>query len=146
MIINYNKGIPKWALPKIMESIKLGTEWITKKYPHIDFSKAIVNFSITRNGSNFWSKNGIVNVKVGHKIQYYIRHTVGLTTPRTGLNVGYVIATTSHLIHELTHYVQGVEGRKFSEIETTQNEIDFLREYDPYWYEKLIPVSTLVNN
>ena len=96
---------------------------------------------MTRNRSLYYNKNGNVAIAVRHKLHLYNKQTVGLTTPKQGLAVGYVIGTTCAIIHELTHYIQGMEGRKFSEVETTQNEIDYLKEKDPYWYSRLVKSS-----
>ena len=41
-------------------------------------------------------------------------------------NLGYKFSYAAQLIHEITHFVQDLEGRVFSEVETTINEIKFL--------------------
>jgi len=138
MKITYNKGIPKWAKSKIEESITKGVEWITNKYPHIDFSEVSMNISMTRNRSLYYSADGSVAISVRSKLFLYNKKTVGLTTPPKGLLVGYVLGTTMGIIHELTHYVQGIEKRPFSEVETTLNEIEYLKGTDKFWYDQLI--------
>lgn len=143
MTITYNKSIPQWAKPKIDTALTSALLWLKKKYPHIDFHAVQLNFSVTRNGSLYYSENGKVAIALRHKLHLYSKQTVGLTTPKEGLNVGYVIGTTCAIIHELTHYVQGIEGRRFSEVETTQNEIDYIKEVDLYWYEQLVKTSSL---
>ena len=143
MIITYNKAIPQWCRPKIDIALTSALQWLQLKYPHIDFEAAQINISMTRNRSLYYNKNGNVAIAVRHKLHLYNKQTVGLTTPKEGLAVGYVIGTTCEIIHELTHYVQGVEGRKFSEVETTLNEIDYLKEADPYWYSRLVKSSAV---
>lgn len=138
MTITYNKGIPQWCRPKIDTALTSALQWLQNKYPHIDFDVVQLNFSMTKNRSLYYNKNGNVAIAVRHKLHLYNKQTVGLTTPKEGLAVGYVIATTCAIIHELTHYVQGIEGRKFSEVETTQYEIDFLNDVDPYWHSRLV--------
>ena len=100
---------------------------------------------MTRNRSLYYKKYGNVSIAVRHKLHLYNKQSIGLTTPKEGLNVGYVIGTTCAIIHELTHYVQGKEGRKYSEVETTINEIDYLKEADPNWYSRLIKTSALID-
>ena len=146
MIITYNKSIPQWCRPKIDIAITSALQWLRQKYPAIDFDKAQLNISMTRNRSLYYCQNGNVAIKVRHKLHLYNKQTVGLTTPKEGLAVGYIIGTTCAIIHELTHYVQGIEGRKFSEVETTMNEIDYLKETDPYWYDRLIKTSEVSKN
>lgn len=141
MTISFNKSIPQWVKPKIDQAIASALQWLRLKYPHIEFDKAQVNFSMTRNGSIYHGKDGSVAIAVKHKLHLYNKQTVGLTTPKEGLSVGYVIGTACAIIHELTHFVQGAEKRKYSEVETTQNEIDYLKDSDPYWYGRLVKTS-----
>lgn len=138
MIINYNKGLPKWVKPKIEESILKAYEWMIKKYPHIDFSKVKMNMSMTRRRSLYYHSDGSIEISVRPTLHLYKKKTVGLTTPPKGLNVGYVLGTTMGIIHELTHYAQGIENRTMSEVETTQNEVDYLKEVDKFWYDQLV--------
>lgn len=143
MIVTYNKSIPQWAKPKIDTALNSALQWLRQKYPDIDFDKAQLNISMTRNRSLYYNKNGNIAIALRHTLYLYNKQTVGLTTPKEGLAVGYVIGTTCAIIHELTHYVQGKEGRKFSEVETTQNEIDYLKETDPFWYNRLVKTSAV---
>lgn len=61
----------------------------------------------------------------------YSRKSIGVTANK--LPVGYEIGTALVIIHELTHHIQAIEHRKFSEVETTQNEMDFITQVDPQW-------------
>jgi len=45
------------------------------------------------------------------------------------------------LVHEITHMIQFAEGRKASEVETTQNEIDYGRLNHSFLSKKLEPVE-----
>jgi hypothetical protein len=47
-------------------------------------------------------------------------------------------------VHEFTHAVQGDEHRKYSEVETTQNEIDCAREHFPHLHRQLTPIQRIV--
>jgi hypothetical protein len=44
---------------------------------------------------------------------------------------------TLQFVHEFTHAVQGDHHRKYSEVETTLNEIAFAKEYFPHLHAKL---------
>lgn len=45
------------------------------------------------------------------------------------------------LVHEITHMIQVSEGRQLSEVETTQNEIDYAEKVYPHLHRELIPVE-----
>ena len=60
------------------------------------------------------------------------------TTPPEGLPVGVGSYLMSMFIHEATHFIQQQKGRKYSELETTVNQIDFIQSFDPINYALLI--------
>ena len=60
----------------------------------------------------------------GDKWYTYDRKTVGITSK--GIVVPKLLRITITLIHELTHAVQHFEDRKYSEVETTENEIEYV--------------------
>lgn len=51
------------------------------------------------------------------------------------MNVGIEVQVGCALVHEFTHHIQRLEGRPFSEVETTRNELQFLAEHYPKWYK-----------
>ena len=65
----------------------------------------------------------------------YKRKTLGEWLPRT--KVDLVCALACKLVHELTHWIQWIEGRKYSEVETTENELALIRRYHPFWAKKI---------
>lgn len=72
----------------------------------------------------------------------YARMRARLTTPREGIELPVDVLATVVLIHEYTHAVQhGVTGqprRRFSEVETTENEIEFIRRHAPAAHARLV--------
>lgn len=138
MKTSYNQGFPKYARPKVEAAIREAEKFLAARYPAFDFSNAEVHFSITRHGSNYKQATQRINVCCRYDLYLYRKANAGLTTPPKGLNVGIQIQTACAIIHELTHYVQGTENRKFSEVETTQNEIKYLKQKDLFWYNQLI--------
>jgi len=141
----FNKGFPKSKKELVEKAIPKALEFMQAKYPQINFNEAVVRFSSTRNGSNYYhasvnNATGFINISTRDKIYLYKRVSVKLTAPHGGLLVGCELQVVSALIHELTHYVQGIEKRLFSEVETTINEIEYLKNNEPFWYSKLVPV------
>jgi len=74
----------------------------------------------------------------------YRRARARYSTPATGIEIDTRILAIAVLIHELTHALQhgtcGHERRTFSEVETTENEIEFIRRHAPEAFAQLIPV------
>jgi hypothetical protein len=75
----------------------------------------------------------------------YRRVRARLSTPREGIELPIDLLLTVVLIHEFTHAVQhGVCGgtpRRFSEVETTENEIEFVRVHAPAAHARLVAVE-----
>lgn len=79
----------------------------------------------------------------------YRRVRARLSTPRGGIEMPIDVLMTVVLIHEYTHAVQhGVCGhapRKYSEVETTENEIEFVRLHAPDAFARLVGVMSPKN-
>jgi hypothetical protein len=75
----------------------------------------------------------------------YRRVRAGLVTPPEGIPVPAGLHATIALVHELTHAVQhgmcGTPKRRYSEVETTASEIEFVRRVAPEVHAKLVPVQ-----
>ena len=69
----------------------------------------------------------------------------GLVTPPEGVAVSAALHARIALVHELTHAVQhgmcGTPKRRYSEVETTASEIEFVRRVAPEVHAKLVPVQ-----
>ena len=141
MKITFNKGFPRYKMQAVNNAIGKASSFIKEKYPHISLDEVSINFSATRHGSYYYHSDASINVSVRDEIILYKKVTCELTTPPKGLMVGCELQTTCAVIHEVTHYIQGLEKRKMSEVETTQNEIDYLRVNEPFWFSKLIPLK-----
>ena len=84
------------------------------------------------NGHGGWYRSERRQVKVGigrDKWYTYKRKTVGKMS--RGISVPQLLCVTIILLHELTHAVQHFEGRKYSEVETTENEIEYVGMVSP---------------
>lgn len=84
------------------------------------------------NGRRSWYCVTDRKIKLGlgkDKWYTYDRKTVGITSK--GIVVPKLLRITITMIHELTHAVQHFEGRKYSEVETTENEIEYVGMVSP---------------
>lgn len=123
--------------------------FIETKYPDLVFGNLCLIFSPS-GGSKFFPNNDDPKypdptIKIGLKstIAFAAYKKCGLMTPIDGLNVGIELTSVLNLIHLLTYYHKDFvsnEGR-YSSVDATQNKIDYLKEFEPYWYSKLIPIA-----
>lgn len=77
------------------------------------------------------------------KLLLYEKNSIGKY--KQGVNIGYTLNIACGIIHELTHHIQFKRGRKegnkgisYSELETTANELEFLKVSSPEWYKLII--------
>jgi hypothetical protein len=74
----------------------------------------------------------------------YRRARARFTTPPGGIELATRTLAAAVLVHELTHALQhgaaGGDRRRFSEVETTGNEIEFVRRRAPEAFAQLQPV------
>lgn len=89
----------------------------------------------------------LVSVGRGAQVRWhtYRRVRAGLATPREGVLMPVELYATLALVHEFTHALQhgicGTPKRRYSEVETTEAEIAFVRRVAPEMHAQLVPVS-----
>jgi|GEM_PF-2651851 len=75
----------------------------------------------------------------------YHRVRAGLVTPTQGIEMPVALFAKLVLIHELTHALQhGVcdgSKRRYSEVETTRNEIAFIEQVAPVMHSRLVSIG-----
>ena len=77
-------------------------------------------------------------VCIANRSELYLYEKKSLKLKRYSLNIGNYIQILCALVHELTHHIQYNENRTRSELETTKNEVEFLRVFYPDIYNQLI--------
>lgn len=88
----------------------------------------------------------LVSVARGSAVRWhtYRRVRAGLVTPAEGIVVPAALHAMIALVHELTHAVQhgmcGTPKRRYSEVETTASEIEFVRRLAPDIHAQLVPI------
>lgn len=89
----------------------------------------------------------LVSVGRGSQVRWhtYRRVRAGLSTPREGVAMPVELYATLALVHEFTHALQhgvcGTPKRRYSEVETTDAEIAFVRREAPEIHAQLVPVK-----
>lgn len=88
----------------------------------------------------------LVRVPGGARVRWhtYRRARARFATPPGGIDLDVPTFAGAVLVHELTHALQhGVAGepkRRYSEVETTENELEYVRRRAPDAYARLVPV------
>jgi len=126
MNLNINK-LPKWQQKVILQAVKDAETFISNKYNIDCFDLVTLQPSNTCRFAKYTYGTGIIRLDLKRDfVKLYDRKTLG--NYQTKFNsVGFLVSYTSQLIHELTHFVQDLEDRCFSEVETTQNELEYLK-------------------
>lgn len=126
-------------LPEIMDR---ALTFMGAKYPSVNFNKVDFIFSGSFRRGRYY-RNEKANAK-------YTNPTVQIPTqrdyelmywkPSLGMirnqvdNVGRYDVTASCIVHELTHHAQYELGKNHGEVETTQNELEYYKEFRPDVY------------
>jgi len=144
MQVDYSKVIEE-ELPIYKKALANAFDYIRDKYPTLCFCGLKINLSSYIGQSHFrhcdkrgWS----IKVHNRYKLYLYDRKNCGLKHPKGGITVSLELEATITLIHELTHYAQGVLGKRmYNEIDTTKNSIEYLKMYHPDIHRKLIKTN-----
>ena len=129
-------------------ALKIAIKFIKEKYPNTPIHKDLkITFSnkvetkTKRFETSMWYQGHRIDIRLKESMTMYKLKTAGRTAPKGRLHIGKELIATVHLIHEITHHIQDIEGRYMSETETTMNEIDFFRVNYRKIYNKLTIVK-----
>jgi len=124
--INLHK-LPKWQQPIVERSIITAEQFIKDKYDIDCFDLVTLKCSNTCRFAKYMIGDGLIRLDLKRNyIKLYERKTLGVYKANID-NVGLETSYTCQLIHELTHFIQDIEDRCFSEVETTKNELQYLK-------------------
>ena len=138
MQVDYSK-VTEEELPTYNRAMANAMAYMNKKYPQLCYCGLKVKLSSYDGQAHFHPKDWSIKIHSRHILHFYTRKNCGLTTPRKGIEVPIELEATITIIHELTHYAQGVLGKRvYSEIDTTKNSIEYLLMYHPDIYKKLV--------
>ena len=131
-IAKRKKAIAKRALKKAIVFMK-------QKYGKFSLAGVTITFRDGTKGSDY--RECVINISMDTILTMYKRKRCKLTTPKDGIDVGIELRATLSALHECTHHQQRVSERPMTEVETTNNEIEYLYLYHRDIYNKLIPVK-----
>lgn len=134
-----NQEMPKW----VWECVEPAWEWICDKYD-LDINKVALpcfRWSYNARFDVFYSSHhryfyGKPHIRLVQRYWWitYKMKTVGRYAKVHKPDKRKL--KTLNIIHELTHYVQFIQGRQMSEVETTRNELQYAKEFYPELYAK----------
>jgi len=128
--------------------------WLENKYDGLtenkewnDFGLKDIHFSKSGFGSCFYQephervRSKGKRIRIGLRgcdlFKTYLRKLEYLT-PISGIPTNRYDGYRRTLIHEITHFIQYLQKRTFSEVETTKNELEYLIEILPFYEHQLI--------
>ena len=144
----YPKSCPAYLKTAIDAAIPMASEFLISKYGHI-FDNVHLVFQRNSTRSRYFPNKIKPHKDYGHdpvatitcrsELLLYERKTLGKY--KRDVNVGHTIQIACAIIHELTHHYQWYNNIRRGELETTANELEFLKQKFPDWY-KLIMISS----
>jgi hypothetical protein len=134
--------IIKADVPKLINDALV---WMKSKYPTVNFGNVEYIFSGGYNRSRYF-RNELKNAKylapnvcICTRATLYLYDKKSLGIKKRKLFVGSTVQIMSSLVHELTHHVQYETGiRKGNELDTTANELEYLKEYHLAIYNEIV--------
>ena len=142
LIDRYHKH-PKYLRKAIDQAMLNAVKFFEEYYPEFDMSKfSVLTVRLSKTCRFAYYSPSKREIRIEQDRPYwdtYVRKTVGVYADHIK-HVDLIACLTVQLIHEMTHHIQHCEDRQFSEVETTKNEIEWMRVHRPQFHSKLKPV------
>jgi hypothetical protein len=121
--------------------------WMKLKYANVNFENVDFIFSSSPSGSKYYrNANNIKYVTpticITTRARLWLYNMKTLKIKKRLLFVGSIPQIMCSLIHELTHHVQYELELPKGELLTTSNELEYLKEYYPTYYNKMMGIKT----
>lgn len=141
------KSVRNEITQTIPELLNSSLCWMKSKYANVNFENVEYIFSNSFNRSRYFRNANNVKFQTP-TICIHTTKILGLYDMKT-LNIkkrfivgDYKAQIKCALIHELTHHMQYELGLSKGELETTRNELEYLKEYYPSYYNKMMGIKT----
>ena len=131
MKIKYSPSIPKWKITLFEQAFGDASKFIRKKYKLslIAFHDLLKGYVIKINPKqkpSIYIEGKLITIAGDRWNFIYLYERKSIGNYHRVNKVSHHHGFASQLIHELTHLIQHIEKRKYSEVETTRNEIEYL--------------------
>ena len=142
-MITIRKSVNRDLSNKIPGLLSEALSWMKSRYNDINFSNLEFIFSAGYSRSRYFRNETnpkytipTVCISTGWELWLYEKKSLGIK--KTHLYVGSEVQMVCALIHELTHHVQYEKKERIgNELDTTKNELEYLKEYYPEYYLEL---------
>lgn len=137
--------VPKYYRKGISKILKTALEFVSNKYPSVqnwDNIDIVFTSGTIRRGSYYPNKRSKkyedpgMFVAIGPEMIVYNLKSLGIK--KNWIKPGFMIATTCVLIHEFTHHAQHELGMNHGELETTKNELEYLKSVSLFDYKEIM--------
>lgn len=144
MLITIRKSVKKDLSEKIPTIAVIAEEWMRSRYPDVNFGRVEYIFSSSYNRSRYFRNENnpsyycpMVCISTRAILALYNKKSLGIKN--TTIYVGSEVQMMCALIHELTHHVQYERKERIgNELDTTANELAYLRERYSEYYEEIV--------
>ena len=139
-IIKSIKNSKEWLENLYGRNISSNRKWKDFNIDKIHFSKTSTRYHFSRNGIKGSDKIVWMGLRDIDMWYGYCRKTkLGFHPPISGVKLHCKkLGFERKLVHELTHMIQYLQGRKSSEVETSENETLYVLEKEPFYFSHLI--------
>lgn len=144
-MITVRNTVPKYYRKGISEILQTALDFISRKYPNVQNWEDIdiVFTARTRaRGKYYRNKNSRKythpGMFVGIRPEMGVYYMKSLGIKKCWIKPGFMIATTCVLIHEFTHHAQHELGMNHGELETTKNELEYLKSVSLFDYKEIM--------
>lgn len=142
--ITIRKSVRKDLTLAIPHLVEKALTWMKSKYPDVNFDNVEYIFSSSYNRSRYFrnqsgGKYQMPTACISTRAELWLYDKKSLGIKKTHLFVGCQVQMICALIHELTHHVQYEQGIRIgNELDTTRNELEYLKENHLEYYNKIV--------
>lgn len=141
------KSVRPYIESKIPDITNEALGWLKAKYPDVNFENVDLIFSSGYNRSRYFINEAkdpkylTPNACISTRATLMLYDMKSLGIKKHSIFTGSIIQMVCAIIHELTHHVQYEQKRSRGELETTANELQYLKENHIQFYNKVMRIK-----
>jgi hypothetical protein len=145
--ITIRNSVPRGLVDQIPTLIQKAVSWLQAKYPSVDFTTTEYIFSGNYTRSRYY-RNEVecgkylapnTCISTTDCLRLYNKKSLNVSKKAIrGFTINREVNILCSLVHELTHHAQYELNLNRGELETTKNELEYLKEFHPDIYNKCI--------
>lgn len=144
-MVTIRKSVRNEFAGKINYMLQNAKDWMKQKYPTVDFEYIEFIFSSSFRKSRYYrnahnKKYDKPTIQICTRGRLILYNMKSLKIKKTDIWVGVETQTMCAIIHELTHHMQYETGLPTGELETTRNELEYLKAHDIESYNEIMQI------